>query len=92
MGAGRQQREGGHPVVCTPAPRRLEKAGMKQMGFEGAPLEPYTASLNKFAYFYAMSSRHQKEQAAPFPSSLPLPTPLLCKPTYNQQAFRVPLC
>lgn len=36
---------------------------------------PYTASLNKFAYFYAMSSRHQKEQAAPSPSSLPFPAP-----------------
>lgn len=38
---------------------------------------PYTASLNKFAYFYAMSSRHQKEQAAPSPSSLSLSLPLL---------------
>lgn len=49
---------------------------------------PYTASLNKFAYFYAMSSRHQKEQAAPSPSSLPFPAPPLYGPTGIQQASR----
>lgn len=35
----------------------------------------HTQPLNKFAYFYAMSSRHQKEQAAPFPA--PFLSPLL---------------
>lgn len=50
---------------------------------------PYTASLNKFAYFYAMSSRHQKEQAAPSPSSLPLP-PSSMQAHLHPAGFQIP--